>query len=217
MTLTLWMLAAYLAGSIPFGLLIGRARGIDIRHHGSKNIGATNVGRVLGRPLGLLCFALDLAKGLTPVLLYCTLGPGVAPGSGLLAALSGLAVAVAAMAGHILPIWLKFKGGKGVATGLGITLGLYPILTLPAVAVGLLWLATTWITGYVSLASVIASALLPPLALVSSLVQGGTPAEAATYTTITTALAAMIIIRHRANLQRLRQGTEARVKWARTK
>ncbi|WP_428388555.1 glycerol-3-phosphate acyltransferase [Mucisphaera sp.] len=214
MALWLWLGLAYLCGSIPFGLLIGWWKGIDIRAHGSGNIGATNVGRVLGRGWGLFCFGLDLLKGLGPVLAYAVLEGGLV-GEGVSGSLAGLGVAVCGTAGHVLPVWLKFKGGKGVATGLGVMLGLWPVVTGPAVVVGLIWLGVTWWWGYVSLGSVVAAALLPVLACVSAGLLGASVDEVVVFGAATGLLAGLVVVKHRANLARLRAGTESRVGWGR--
>src|SRR5262245_15787887 len=131
--LPLLILSSALSGSIPFGLLIARARGIDIRKHGSGNIGATNVWRVLGPGPGLLCLALDIAKGLIPTLaagfaLHLIPARALEPRD----AWAWLGVVAAAILGHIFTPFASFKGGKGVATGLGALLGVWPFLTLPA-------------------------------------------------------------------------------------
>jgi glycerol-3-phosphate acyltransferase PlsY len=212
----LWLLGAYLLGAVPFGLLIGRVRGVDIRAHGSGNLGATNVGRVLGKPWGIGCFVLDLCKGLGPVLAYhlSAAGPGFAAGQAWLAALAWLAVGVAAVLGHIFPVWLKFKGGKGVATSLGALLGYYPVLTVPALIAAVIWLVVTKATAYVGLASVVAAVAMPVLAVAFGLAVGRDPGEVAVYGGVCALLAALVVVRHRGNLARLRAGTEAKVAWA---
>lgn len=209
----LWLAAAYLAGSIPFGLLIGLSRGVDIRKHGSGNVGATNCGRVLGRKWGILCFVLDVTKGLAPVLVYSLLThPHEAGGAG--AALQWLAVAAAAVVGHVFPVWLKFRGGKGVATGLGVVLGMWPVLTGPAVLSGLVWFVTIKLTGYVSVASIAAAVSLPILAAASVLYRGMTTGELAVYVGLTALLAGLVVFRHRSNVAKLRAGTEPKAGWA---
>lgn len=212
-----WLIASYLSGSIPFGLLIGLSRGVDIRKHGSGNVGATNVGRTLGKKWGILCFALDVAKGLAPVLAYSlTTRDNVsdAVGNPMLAALQWLAVAAAAMLGHVFPVWLGFRGGKGVATGLGVLLGVWPILTIPALLAGVVWFVTVKLTGYVSLASIVAAAALPVLALGSTLYHGMSAGEVAVFVGITAVLAGLVVVRHRGNIAKLRAGTESRAAWA---
>jgi acyl phosphate:glycerol-3-phosphate acyltransferase len=230
-----WLAGAYLVGSIPFGLLIGLARGVDIRDSGSGNVGATNAGRVLGKSWGLLCFLLDVGKGLGPTLGYglwaglACLDPGLDPGGtlgvtsggvsgtevgGMVAALGWLAVSVAAVLGHVFPIWLRFKGGKGVATGLGVVLGFWPVLTIPGVIAGLSWVVVAKRTGYVSLASILAACSLPVLAVVSAICWGRSAGETTVYAGVTLVLALLIVVRHRGNLGRLRAGTEPKAGWA---
>ncbi len=215
----IWLAGSYLLGSVPFGLLIGLAKGVDIRQSGSGNVGATNAGRVLGKSWGLLCFVLDVFKGLGPTLGY-GIWAGLAgittttPGNGTLNALAWMAVAAAAVFGHVFPIWLKFKGGKGVATGLGVLLGFWPVLTLPGVAAGLIWVAMVKLKGYVSLASVVASGVLPILAVISGLCWKREPGEIAVYAGVCAVLAILIAVRHRGNLSRLRAGTEPKAGWA---
>ncbi len=220
----IWLLGAYLVGSIPFGLLIGLAKGVDIREAGSGNVGATNAGRVLGRGWGIVCFLLDVGKGMGPTLSYglwtglaCLNPPSVevAGGSGDVTALmQWLAIAVAAVLGHVFSIWLKFKGGKGVATGLGVLLGFWPVLTIPGIIAGLGWVAMVKITGYVSLGSVAAACSLPVLAIASALAWGRSIGQTIVYTVVTLILALLITLRHRGNIQRLREGTEPKAGWA---
>jgi len=211
------LLGAFLAGSIPFGLLIGLARGIDIRQHGSKNIGATNCGRVLGRPLGVLCFLLDFLKGFLPVL-----GAGFALGAigradspaGL--AWSWLAVVVAAVMGHMFSPWIGFKGGKGVATGFGGLMGVWPVMTIPALLALVVWAVFLRATRYMGLSSCLAAMCLPlgVLALPSLgpvlglTVPGGVLLP---HLTVSTVLAAFVVYRHRGNLARTWAGTELRI------
>lgn len=202
-----WILAAYLIGALPFGFLIGKLQGVDLRTVGSGNVGATNVGRVLGRKWGAACFALDLLKGAAPVLAY---GRAMA-GDGALELLVWLAVAAAAVLGHVFPIYLRFKGGKGVATGLGVLLGFWPVLTLPGLAAAGLWLATLGATRYVSLASVLAAASLPLLTAISAWAWGRPAPELALYVAVTLLLALLVVLRHRDNIARLRAGTEPQV------
>ncbi len=217
-TWCLWLVGAYLVGSIPFGLLIGLAKGVDIRDSGSGNVGATNAGRVLGRGWGIVCFLLDVGKGMGPTLGY-GLWAGLActepsDAGGTLAVLMWLAVAVAAVMGHVFSIWLKFKGGKGVATGLGVLLGFWPVLTIPGIFAGLGWVALTKTTGYVSLGSVGAACSLPVLAVLSAICWGRSVGETIVYAGVTLVLAALITLRHRGNLSRLMQGTEPKAGWA---
>lgn len=183
---------AYLIGAVPVGFLVARAtRNVDIRRHGSGNIGATNVLRALGPLPAILTLVGDVAKGYAAVRVARALGPGaVWPAAG----------AVAAVVGNCWPVFLGFRGGKGVATGFGAFLALVPWATGPAAVV---WLAVTATFRYVSLASVMACLGLP----VGVLLLGYPwPSVAAT-----AAAAAIIILRHRANLGRLMSGTEPRL------
>ncbi|MEX0885021.1 MAG: glycerol-3-phosphate 1-O-acyltransferase PlsY [Phycisphaeraceae bacterium] len=233
MTWIAWLIAAYLVGAIPFGYLIGRLRGVDLRSVGSGNVGATNVGRVLGRRLGIACFLLDVGKGLAPVLAYghaaglalarpttaaaTTAAPAVGSGQpgGAVELLIWLAIAAAAVVGHIFPVYLGFRGGKGVATGLGVLLGFWPVLTLPGLGVALLWLAVVRATAYVSLASIVAAVALPAMTLASAWLWGRPASEVALYLAVTLLLALLVVLRHRDNIARLRAGTEAKVAWTR--
>lgn len=182
-------LFAYLIGSIPFGLLISKAKGVDIRKQGSGNIGATNVLRCLGKPLGITCFVLDALKGFLPAALFPMIGK-VDPTFGIL-------FGTAAILGHNFPIFLKFKGGKGVATSAGVLLGVAPL----AVVIGLLtWVIVFKTSGYVSLGSIIAA-----LAVIAT---GWTAGYGSVIATALTLLGALTIYRHRENIKRLANGTE---------
>lgn len=206
--------AAYLVGSVPFGWLLARSRGIDIRQHGSGNIGASNVGRVLGRKLGVACFLLDVAKGAAPVVAY-GFQSGAITGDvgGAGGATRWVLIAAAAMAGHVFPVWLGFKGGKGVATGLGVTLALWPGVTLAGLASAGLWLIVTQLTGYVSVGSLAAAVALPPLTALTAWAFGLAAGEIAVFAAVTAALGLLVIARHRTNLTRLRAGNETRAAW----
>jgi glycerol-3-phosphate acyltransferase PlsY len=214
-TWPLLILLSFLCGSIPFGLLIARAHGVDIRTQGSGNIGATNVWRVLGRGPGLACFALDVLKGLLPVLLaaWCTglLARGPFPGYvDPRHAWLWMAVMAAAIAGHMFSPWIGFHGGKGVATGLGAVLGVYPFLTLPALGALAVWILCAAIWRYVSLASITAAAALPLLVLGWSRL-GSSPDAGLPFVLGTAVFGALIILKHRANIRRLLAGTENRI------
>ena len=191
------LVLAYLVGSIPFGYLIGRAYGKDIRKEGSGNIGATNVTRVVGPWQGRLCFLLDFLKGALPVLL-------VSRHYGFVGIPSMLAGA-AAVAGHMFPIYLGFKGGKGISTAGGVALALSPLSVLAAAAV---WVAVFLLTRYVSVASIAASAALPLTAAVLFFTGKGRMTLAVLI--FFCLLGALAIWKHRANIDRLRKGTELR-------
>ena len=150
-------IGSYLLGSIPFGLLIVKAHGKDLRSIGSGNIGATNVSRALGRKWAYVCFVLDVLKGMFPMLLAMF----ITKPSGPFMLLLWLVVGCAAILGHIFPIYLKFKGGKGVSTSFGVALGLWPYYTICALFAISLWVVLVQIWQYVSLASIIASVSFP--------------------------------------------------------
>jgi len=190
--LVLAVLCAYLIGSIPFALLLARRfGGHDLHRIGSGNIGAANVLRASGVRAGVVVAALDILKGAAGVLVAARMTSVENVG-----AIAGFAAVV----GHIYPVWLRFRGGKGVATACGVFSVLAP-LAVPAAL--LAFVATIWATRYISLGSVAASLVLPPIAWAT-----GAP-EAVVLTAC--ALATLIIFRHRSNLVRVRIGTERRV------
>jgi acyl-phosphate glycerol 3-phosphate acyltransferase len=197
-------LAAYLVGGVPFGYLVARARGVDILHQGSGNIGATNVGRVLGRRFGLLVFALDFAKGALPTAAALAAAPFADPGWGpATPQVLGVAAGLAAFLGHVFPPYLRFHGGKGVATGAGVVAVLLPA---PALGAVLVWLAVLCAARYVSLASTTAALALClfHLALAPApLAPAGLP-----LTLFCVVAAGLVLLRHRANLARLVKGNE---------
>jgi len=202
---------AYLLGSVPFGLLIGLARGTDIRKAGSGNIGATNVGRVLGRPWGVLAFILDMAKGLVPMLVAGAMLSGFSDAHlGVAEYAVWVGVGAAAILGHVFPVFLKLRGGKGVATAFGVVAGLYPYFTWPAIVAGAVWLAVVRTTGYVSLASLTAAALFPVCYWLAGLALGWPLGRQWPLSLIGCAITGLVVIRHRANMRRLLAGTEPR-------
>ena len=184
---------AYLLGSVPNGLLLCRAIWhIDIREHGSRNIGATNVYRTLGKGPGALVFALDFLKGFLAVYIAMLL-----VGTPLSMVLGG----IAAILGHSASVFLRFKGGKGVATGLGVIAMLMPAVTG---VVFLAWLVIVLVTRYVSLGSIVGAALVPVLAFLFDC-----PTE---YTVFGVLAAVLVIVRHHTNITRLLNGTESKIK-----
>lgn len=195
----LWLIpiAAYLLGSIPFGLLIAKARGVDIRQKGSGNIGAANVARNAGALAGILTLALDAGKGYLAVWLAGRISHGTM--------LWIMLAAVLAVIGHMFPIWLGFKGGKGVATGLGVFLAICPEAAGAALA---LWILIVAFWRYSSLGSIIASAALPifmyflyaPRHAPPDILSGGT-----------ILIVLLIIAKHRSNIERLIAGKETRM------
>jgi glycerol-3-phosphate acyltransferase PlsY len=190
--MTLAIIAAYLIGSVPFALLLARRWGAaDLRTLGSGNLGAANVLRASGVRAGVIVAVLDVAKGAASVALAMRMTDG---------AIAPAAAGFAAVIGHIYPVWLKFKGGKGVATACGVFSMLTPLAVPPSLAV---FLVTVWLTKYISLGSILATIALPSIAY-------ATHAPAATLVAAWAA-AALIVFRHRSNVVRLAGGTERRI------
>jgi acyl phosphate:glycerol-3-phosphate acyltransferase len=185
------ILVGYLAGSVPFAFLLARRAGIDVRQEGSGNVGAANVMRTTGLGRGLAVMALDIAKGAAAVAIAYLSAGGVA-----VPALTG----TAAVVGHIYPVWLRFQGGKGIAVAAGAFGMLSPIATGIALT---LFVLIVWTTRYVSLGSVAATLALPPAAWLTGAPGAVVGAAAGS--------AGLILFRHRANLRRLRSGTERRI------
>jgi len=208
----LWVVGGYLCGSIPFGLLLGKAKGIDIRQAGSGTIGATNLTRLLGRPWGVLCFVLDVLKGAVPVVAAGAsmglLGEGDVPAAD---AWVWLAVGAAAVLGHVFPVWLKFKGGKGVATGVGVLAGFWPTLTLPGLCAFGTWVVLVSIFRYVSFASMIAAVSLPGFLFALALLRGAEHAQLLPFYVVSALLVLLVVMRHRSNIARLLAGTESKI------
>jgi acyl-phosphate glycerol 3-phosphate acyltransferase len=193
---TIGVLVSYLVGAVPFGVVVARAKGVDLFKVGSGNIGATNVGRALGRRYGVLVFLLDFAKGAVPAaLMLAAFGTA-----------AGVAAGLAAVLGHLFPLYLKFRGGKGVATGLGAVAVLLPGPTAAAALAGVTVLVST---RYMSLASLTGALTLAVARLLS------VPAPFAAGERILTGFsllaAALVAVRHRANVARLAAGTENRI------
>ena len=217
----------YLLGSIPVGYLVGRSRGIDIREHGSGNIGATNVVRVLGKKPGYFVFVCDALKGFLAVflsqwlllarvhtVLRAAAANGLAPDAmpsayaeaSQTAVIVGIVAALACIIGHNFPVWLKFRGGKGVATTVGVLLGLMPA----AIGVSaVVWVVSFYAFRYVSLASLLGAAALP-VAVFFLTTRRGNPGLANPLLWFSLTAACLIFWRHRANIQRLLNGSEAR-------
>jgi len=191
----LWIAAAYFIGSIPFGFLAGKMRGIDIREHGSGNIGATNVLRTLGKPVGITVLVLDIAKGAVPVLLaqrFCD------------SSMIPIIAAVAAILGHNYTCFLGFKGGKGIATSAG---ALAPLIPIPLLVGIIIWVLAFFASRYVSVASIAAAVSLPAtLSVISATEKSWDPVLFG----FTLLLSILAVWRHRSNIQKLRAGTENR-------
>jgi glycerol-3-phosphate acyltransferase PlsY len=191
MPLTLLILIAYLIGSVPFALILARRLGTaDLRRIGSGNLGAANVLRTSGVRAGITVMLLDVAKGAGSVMLAQRFDAGT------VTAAAGLA----AIVGHVFPLWLRFRGGKGVATACGVFSVLTPLAIGPTLAV---FLSAVWISRYISVGSIVASVALPPIAYAT-----GSPAPVLG---ATVAASTLILIRHRTNLARVLAGTEQRI------
>lgn len=188
-----WLALAYLLGATPTSYVAGRlAKGIDLREHGSRNLGATNVYRVLGWRWAIPVALIDIAKGAVPVALFGTWAHG-APGFPVF-------LGLAAVLGHIFSPYVGFKGGKGVATAAGMFLALAPVAVVIALPV---WGLCLWATGYVSLSSIVVAVVFPVLVLLTT--RGSAPPLIASI-----GLALLIVYSHRANIRRLIAGTENR-------
>ncbi len=191
MVWSVWLLGAYLVGSIPFGFLIGKMRGVDVRTVGSKNIGATNVYRTVGKKWGFLAFFCDFLKGFLPTLAALRWGD-----DGNLAVYVGLACVI----GHTLTVFMRFRGGKGVATAFGMMIALAPYPTLAAFGV---FVVTVWLSHYISLGSILAAITLGALVWFVPclpLLRG-----------IATAIAVFVVVKHRTNIARLVKGCENKI------
>jgi acyl phosphate:glycerol-3-phosphate acyltransferase len=210
-TLLLAMPLAFLAGSIPFSLLLGLTQGVDIRTVGSCNVGATNLGRALGFKWFLAGFTLDAVKGFVPVIVSGSLAgllgnPSPAPSL----TWAWLGVVVASVLGHMFSPWVKFKGGKGVATSFGAFLGAFPILTLPVLIAFVVWCIVLGATRFMGLASSLSALSLPIAAMCINIVAGHDHGRALPVYLVVSPLAALVIYKHRGNLQRTLAGTEPR-------
>jgi glycerol-3-phosphate acyltransferase PlsY len=196
-------LVAYLIGSFPTGYVAGRLRGVDVRKVGSGNVGATNVTRLLGKRFGYPVFLIDFLKGLVPVLLTRT----IAHRCQLDSIATDLCVAFAgifSVTGHSYPVWLGFKGGKGVATSLGVIFG---ISWIAGLIMGAVWIVIFKTTRYVSVASM-AAAIALPVVMITLLFLHELRSAVLVYFSLF--LAAIVVIRHRSNMSRLLSGTEPR-------
>jgi len=197
------VIGSYLLGSIPFGYLAGRIAGIDIRKRGSGNVGATNVIRTLGKGYGYPVFAADFLKGFGAVKMSMLIVTRLHPEWNS-SEMFGIVAAISSVLGHSFPVWLHFKGGKGVATSAGALFGLAPVAALAGAAV---WILTFFVTRYVSVASIAAATALPVIILITTWLRH-TAGKSLFYSSV--CLAAVVIWRHRSNLSRLLHGTEAR-------
>ena len=196
------VIISYLLGSIPSGYLVAKSQGIDIRQHGSKNIGATNVLRVMGKKWGYFVFFCDVLKGFVSV----KLGFLLAGSFDANVTLAGVVAALCCILGHNYPVWLAFKGGKGIATSAGVVIALFPPLIV--LLMGIVWLLVFLLSRYVSLASISAAAALPiAVALLGPYVGINDYWLVLCFSVVAAALA---VWRHRTNITRLLNGTESR-------
>jgi glycerol-3-phosphate acyltransferase PlsY len=203
LTLVVALLGGYLLGSIPFGYVVGKLRGIDIRKVGSGNIGATNVVRVLGKQYGYPVFVLDFLKGFAAVKMSMLIATSAPPEWGS-PEIVGIIAAIATVIGHSFPVWLQFRGGKGVATSAGALFGLMPLATVIAL---IIWTSVFWLTRYVSVASMVTAVALPLVILVLTRLNR-IHGNALFYSSL--GIAAIVIWRHHSNLYRLMHGSEPR-------
>ncbi|MEM9017162.1 MAG: glycerol-3-phosphate 1-O-acyltransferase PlsY [Verrucomicrobiota bacterium] len=188
-------LLAYVVGATPFGFLAGKLKGIDIRDHGSGNIGATNVLRTLGKPIGITVLVFDVAKGMVPVIIAKIFSDS---------SLVHIATAAAAILGHNYTFWLRFKGGKGIATTGG---AIAPIIPIALVSAVLLWIIFLRMTRYVSVASLVAAITIPSVVAIESLIRKQWDLPVLFLAIFVCILA---FWKHRANIGRLRRGEENR-------
>ena len=203
---------AYLVGSIPFGLIVGLAKGVDPRTAGSGNIGATNVARLLGKRFFFLVFFLDLGKSLVPMLIASAIAHRIPDAQrDARVYLLWLLVGFAAVLGHMFSVFLKFKGGKGVATSAGVMLGLWPYFTGPGLVAVVTFLVVFYAWRYISLGSMVGACAFPVAYVVIGQARGwpvfGSQAPLLVFGLI---MAALIVYKHRSNITRLRAGTEPR-------
>jgi glycerol-3-phosphate acyltransferase PlsY len=194
MEIVILTILAYLLGALPFGLLVARSRGVDIRQQGSGNIGATNVFRCIGKGWGIFTLILDVMKGFIPAFVFPMIGD-LGPGYGVL-------FGVVAVMGHSFPVYLKFKGGKGVATSAGVLLGIAPLAIAAGVAC---WVVCMMVSRYVSLSSIVAAVAVA----ITVWIRGD---KGLVVNIATTFMSALVIWLHRANIKRLLNGTESRFK-----
>lgn len=194
-SVVLWSVAAYFFGAVPFGLLVAKSRGVNIREQGSGNIGATNVFRCVGKGWGIFTFVLDALKGFVPAFLFPILSHVAKESWGEFGVLFGLS----AIIGHSFPVYLKFKGGKGVATSAGMLLG----IAWESVAIGLVcWIICMIVSRYVSLSSIVAAIAVAVSVWIID--------KGVTINIALTVLSILVIWLHRANIKRLLNGTENR-------
>jgi acyl phosphate:glycerol-3-phosphate acyltransferase len=207
--LLILIVAGYFVGSIPFGLLVGWTRGIDVRKSGSGNIGASNVGRLLGKRYFFFVMFLDLLKSMIPMLAGAYVTAGSSESSPMF--FLWLSVGFAALLGHMFSIYLKFKGGKGVASSAGIMLGLWPYLTIPGFITIAMFIIFFFATRYISVGSIAAAITLPIAYLGMAMLRGWPLAQQWPLLAFAVLISSLVIFKHRSNIIRLRAGTENRM------
>jgi len=210
---TIALVLSYFAGSIPFGVLIAKTKGVNIREHGSKNIGATNVWRVLGKKYGLICFFLDVLKGALPVFAigcYADLFGESINAMKTTSMLLWICIALAALFGHMYSPWLKFGGGKGVATTFGGMVALWPLLTVPVIIASLAWIITLKTSKMISLASLVSALALFGDTVVQVFLES-TIEHAWPPLAMTGFIGCMVFWKHRSNIGRIFRGEEPKV------
>lgn len=204
------IIGAYLLGAVPVGFILARSRGIDLRTVGSGNIGATNLGRALGRKWAIACFVLDALKGFVPALAGRWV---VGAGTPTVWELFGwLAAGCAAILGHMFPVFLRFRGGKGVSTGMGMVLGLYPYFTSAGLMAFGLWATVLLVWRYVSLASIIGAGAFPILFwILIALLPEWTLGDLWPLLLVAVVMAGVVVQRHSENIRRLLAGQESKI------
>ncbi|MBU1260976.1 MAG: glycerol-3-phosphate 1-O-acyltransferase PlsY [Planctomycetes bacterium] len=211
MKVVILIIVSYLVGSISFAWIIAKAHGIDdLRTIGSGNLGTTNLARACGKKWSYPCFLFDVLKGFIPSFAakFLIISESITPATLSL----WLAVGIAAILGHIFPFYLKFKGGKGVATSFGVALGIWPYYTIPCIAAFVLWAVIVLIWKYISLASVIAAAVFPILIIILTSVLDNWHFNILwPLILMAIVLCSLVIFLHRANIKRLLAGTEHKV------
>ncbi len=218
--MTFWSVAlacavgSYLIGAIPFALLLGKVKGLDVRTIGSGNVGAMNLGRVLGRSWFFAVFALDALKGLAPSLLagWILMSSVLPEGpSEPIRNLCRLLVGAMAVVGHNYPVYIGFRGGKGVSTSFGVAAGVWPELTVPAVLSFFTWVMGLALTRMSSVGSITGAILFPIYFVLATVWSGASLMNRWPFMVFAIAVAAMVLARHRANIARILAGTETKV------
>jgi len=211
-TVIICLAGSFLLGAIPFGLSVGKAHGLDVRTIGSGNVGAMNVGRILGRKWFFVVFGLDLLKGLVPTLIGGWMLPQFTGGTSVTTIMiARLLVGIAAILGHNYSPFLGFRGGKGVSTSLGVALGVYPDLTIPAVLAFVVWVAGFGITRMSSVGSILGGICFPIFYLAILQYRDGKVIDHWPFVAFSVLVAVLVVVRHKANIARILAGTETRV------